>query len=88
MVPVEGVRPIEAISTSFSATPVGLLIVSVAPVVVAEAAERNAGVMPVAVAEDTARKAIWACAGSALQKARRIRSARTSCLVIIVSPLT
>ena len=75
MVADEGVTAIEVMRTSLVASPVSLVIVRVAPVVVAEAAERNAGVMPAAVAEDAARKAIWACAGAARKSASTIASA-------------
>jgi hypothetical protein len=59
VIPTEdGVTAIEAIRTSFAATPEGRVIVSVAPVVVADAAARKAGVTPAAVLEAAARKLI------------------------------
>jgi hypothetical protein len=54
----EGVTEIDATNTSFVAVPDGLLIVNVAVVVAAEAAARNVGVRPAAVAEEAARNAI------------------------------
>jgi hypothetical protein len=62
IVAVDGVTAIDATTTSFAALPEGLVMVSVVPVVVAEAAARKAGVIPEAVAELAARKAIWAWA--------------------------
>jgi hypothetical protein len=56
----DGVTEMEATKTSFAATPDGFVIVKVAPVVVAELAERKAGVIPAAVLEAAARKAICA----------------------------
>ena len=54
----DGVTPTDAIITSFATTPAGLVMVRVAPVVVAEAAARNAGTTPAAVADAAARKPI------------------------------
>jgi hypothetical protein len=58
MLAEDGVTATDPISTSFKATPEGLVIESVAPVVAAEAAALKAGVMPAAVAELAALKVI------------------------------
>src|SRR5688572_13715207 len=59
----EGVTAMEATSTSFAAVPDGFVIVKVPVVVAAEAAARNAGVRPAAVADEAARNVTWAETG-------------------------
>src|ERR1043166_2873009 len=68
MLAEEGVTAIEAMSTSRSCIPEGLVRVSVPVVVAAEVAARNVGgpiSSDVPLADPAPRKVIWACAGNA-----------------------